>query len=92
LADWVERTTSRQSEVVPKGEIRGKISSPHSIKLLGARSLPKWGGMIHIGSLYYFSSILMLSKWKKLEESTCRVILVASLSLEIWVWNLPEPF
>jgi hypothetical protein len=28
--------------------------------------------MIQIGSLYYWSSILMLSEWKKLEESVCR--------------------
>jgi hypothetical protein len=37
---------------------------------------------IHIGSLYYFSSISMLSEWKKLEELACRVILVAGHSLE----------
>jgi hypothetical protein len=30
-----------------------------------------------IGSLYNFSSILVLSRWKKLEESTCKAILVA---------------
>jgi hypothetical protein len=40
--------------------------------------------VVLIGSLYYLSSILMLSEWKKLEESTCRVILVAGPSLENW--------
>jgi hypothetical protein len=49
-------------------------------------------GRIQIGSLYYFSSISMLLEWKKLEESTCRVILVAGPSLENWGLNLPEPF
>jgi hypothetical protein len=40
--------------------------------------------MIQIGSLYYFSSISLLSKWKKLEETTYKVILVAGPSLENW--------
>jgi hypothetical protein len=44
--------------------------------------------LIRIGSLYYFSSISMLSKWKKLEESTCKVVLVVGPSLENWG---PEP-
>jgi hypothetical protein len=48
--------------------------------------------IIRIGSLYYLSSISMLSEWKKLEESTCRVILVVGLNLEIGVRNLPKPF
>jgi hypothetical protein len=41
------------------------------------------GKVMQIRSLYYFSSILMLLEWKKLEESTCRAILVAGPSLEI---------
>jgi hypothetical protein len=40
--------------------------------------------MIRIGSLYYLSSISMLLEWKKLEESTCRSILVAGPSLKNW--------
>jgi hypothetical protein len=48
--------------------------------------------LIQIGSLYYFSSILMLLEWKKLEESTCRVILVAGPSLENWGLKPSEPF
>jgi hypothetical protein len=60
LEDWVERTTSRQRKAVLQGEGRRKLSSPHSIKILGTKILPKWGGMIQIGSLYYFSSISML--------------------------------
>jgi hypothetical protein len=75
--------------VVLQREGRGKISSPHSVKLLGTKSLPKWGGMIRIGSLYYLSSISMILEWKKLEESSCRFILVAGPSLENWG---PEPF
>jgi hypothetical protein len=49
---------------------------------LGTKSLPKWGGMIRIGSLYYLSSISMLSKWKKLEESSCKAILATRSNLE----------
>jgi hypothetical protein len=70
--------------MVLQGEGRGKISSPHSVNILGTKILPKWGGMIQIGSSYNFSSILVLSGWKKLEESTCRAILVAGPSLENW--------
>ena len=47
-------------------EGREKISSPYSVKLLEIKSLPKCGGVIHIGSLYYFSSISMLLEWKKI--------------------------
>jgi hypothetical protein len=32
--------------MVLQGEGRGKISSPHSVNILGTKSLPKWGGMI----------------------------------------------
>jgi hypothetical protein len=39
--------------------------------------------IIWIGSSY-FSFILVLFRWKKLEESTCRAILVAGSSLENW--------
>jgi hypothetical protein len=39
-------------------------------------------------TLYYLSSISMLSEWKKLKESTCRAILVAGPGLENWG---PEP-
>jgi hypothetical protein len=84
LVGWVERTTFRQRKAVLQGEGIRKISSPHSIKILGTKNLPKWGGMIYIGPLYYFSSISMLSEWKKLEESTCRVILMVGPSLENW--------
>jgi hypothetical protein len=49
-------------------------------------------GLIHIGSLYCLSSISILLEWKKMEESTYRVILVAGPSLENWVQNLLEPF
>jgi hypothetical protein len=71
--------------MVLQGEGRGKFSSPHSVKLLGTKSLSKWGGMIRIGSLYYLSSISMLSKWKKLEESSCRSILETRSDLKNWV-------
>jgi hypothetical protein len=40
--------------------------------------------MTPIGSIYYFSSILVVSKWQKFEESTCKVILVLGNSLENW--------
>jgi hypothetical protein len=70
--------------MVLQGEGRGNISSPHSVNILGTKILPKWRGMIQIGSLYCFSSISILSEWKKLEESTCRAILVACPSLENW--------
>jgi hypothetical protein len=70
--------------VVLQGECRGKISSPHSVRLLEIKNLRKWGGMIRIGSLYYLSSISMLSELKKLEELACRVILVVGPSLENW--------
>ena len=43
--------------MVLQREGRGKVSSPHLVKLLGTKILPKWGVMIHIGSLYNFSSI-----------------------------------
>jgi hypothetical protein len=88
----LERTISKQRKMVLHGKGRGKIFSPHSVNLLGTKSLLKWGGMIQIGSLYYLSSISMLSEWKILEESTCRVILVAGPFWKIGVWNLPEPF
>jgi hypothetical protein len=71
LLDWVKRTTSTQSKLVLQGEGRGKISSPHSIKILGTKSLPKWGGMIR-------------SEWKKMEETACKVILMVSPILENW--------
>ena len=70
--------------MVLQGEGRGKFSSPHSVNILGTKIIPKSKGMIHIRSFYYFSSILMLSEWKKLEESTCRAILVACPNLENW--------
>jgi hypothetical protein len=41
LADWVERTTSRQSKMIHQGEHRGNISSPHSIKILGTKRISK---------------------------------------------------
>jgi hypothetical protein len=50
--------------VVLKGEGRGKISSPHLVNILGTKSLPKWECMIWIGSLYYFTSISMISEEK----------------------------
>jgi hypothetical protein len=40
--------------------------------------------VIYIGSLYYFSSISMLSEWKTMEESARNVILMAGPSLENW--------
>jgi hypothetical protein len=70
--------------MVLQREGKGKNFSPHSVKLSKTKSLPKWGGMIRIASLYYISSILMLSEWKKLEESTCKAILAAGPSLENW--------
>jgi hypothetical protein len=75
LAEWVERTTYRKRKMALEGEGRGNIFSPHLVKLLGTKILSKWGGMIWIGSLYYCSSILMFSEWKKLEDLTSRVIL-----------------
>jgi hypothetical protein len=60
MVDWVERKISRKRKVVLLGEGRGKHFSLHSINILGTKSLPKWGGIIFIGSLYYFSSISML--------------------------------
>jgi hypothetical protein len=68
LENWVERTTSRKNKVVLQGEGRGKFSSPPSVKLLGTKTLSKWGGVIWIGSLYYFSYISILYGWKELEE------------------------
>jgi hypothetical protein len=47
--------------------------------------------MINIGSLYNFSSILVLYGWKKLKELACRAILVVGPSLENGVQNLPDP-
>jgi hypothetical protein len=84
LVVWVERKTSIQNKVVVQGEGRGKLSSPHLVNILGTKILPKWGDMIWIGSFYYFSSFSMLSKWKKMEESTCRVNLMVGPSLENW--------
>jgi hypothetical protein len=52
LVGWVERKTSRKNKVVLQGEFRGKISSPHSINLVGTKRIPKWKGMLYIGSLY----------------------------------------
>jgi hypothetical protein len=66
------------------GEGRGKVSSPYSVEILGTKILPKRGSVIQIGSLYNFSSILMLSKSKKLEESTYMIISMAGPSLENW--------
>jgi hypothetical protein len=40
--------------------------------------------VIRIGSLYYLSSILMLSDSKKMEESTYMVVLMAGPSLQKW--------
>jgi len=60
LENWVETSTSKKNKVVLEGEGKGKIYSPHSIKILGKKILPKCGGMIHIQSVYYFSSISML--------------------------------
>ena len=82
LADWVERTTSRKDKMVLHGEGRGNVSSPHLVKLLGTKILPKWGVMIHIGSLYNFSSISVLSSWKILKESSCISILAVGPNLE----------
>jgi hypothetical protein len=45
--------------------------------------------MIQKESLYDLSSILVLSGWKKLEESACRAMLVVGSSLENWG---SEPF
>jgi hypothetical protein len=83
LENWVERTTSGQRKMVLQGEGRGNISSPYSVIVLGTKIF-KWRGMIYIRSLYYFSSIMMLSEWKNLEESTCRAILMVGQSLENW--------
>ena len=71
--------------MVLQGEGRGKVSSPHLVKLLGTKILRKWGVMIHIGSLYNFLSISILSRWKKLEESACISILPVGPNLENWV-------
>jgi hypothetical protein len=70
--------------VVQQGEGRGNISLPHLVKLLGTKILPKWGGMIQIGSIFFLSSISILSEWKKLEELGCKAILVAGPNLENW--------
>jgi hypothetical protein len=40
--------------------------------------------VIQIGSSYYLSSISILSNMKKMEESTCRVILMVGNNLENW--------
>jgi hypothetical protein len=69
-----------QGKMVLEG--RGKISSPRLVNILGIKRLPKWGGMIQIGLLCIFSSILVLSRWKKMEELACRGILVAGPNLE----------
>jgi hypothetical protein len=90
LEDWFERTTSKKNKVVLHEEGRGKISSLHFVKILGTKSLPKWGGMIQIQSLYYLSSISMPLEWKTLEESACKAILVAGTSLEYWGLELSE--
>jgi hypothetical protein len=55
--NWVERTTSKQGQMVFQGEGRGKIFSPPLVKYFGDQSLPKWGGIIQNGSLYSFPSI-----------------------------------
>jgi hypothetical protein len=81
---WVERTTSKKGKMVVEGEGRGKFSSPHSIKYFGDQSLPKWGGMIQIGSLFNFSSILVLSRWKNWRNWLVGPILVVGPSSEIW--------
>jgi hypothetical protein len=89
LANWVERTTSKKIEMILKREGREKKNSPHSTKILGDKILPKLGVMIKIGSLYNFPSTSILSRmWKKLEESTCIAILVASPNLEIRVQKM----
>jgi hypothetical protein len=62
----------------------GKISSPHLVNILGTKNLSKWGGMIQSGSLYNFSSILILSRWKKYEELACGAVLEVGPSLENW--------
>jgi hypothetical protein len=41
--------------------------------------------MMHIGSLYYLSSTLILLEWKTLKESFGRVILITGPNLEDWV-------
>jgi len=51
-------------KIVIQGEDREKISSPHSIEILGAKILHKWEYMIWIGSSYNFSSILVIFGWK----------------------------
>jgi hypothetical protein len=75
--------------MVLQREGRGKISSLHSVNILGTIMIPKWGVMIHIESSYNFSSISILYGWKKLEESSCRAILVVSPSLKNWG---PKPY
>jgi hypothetical protein len=40
LANWVERTTSKQGKMILPREGRGKNPSPHSIKSFGDQNLP----------------------------------------------------
>jgi hypothetical protein len=68
--------------MVFQGEGKGIFFLTSFSKYFGTKILSKWGGMIQIGSSYNFSSILVLFGWKKLEESTCRAILVVGPSLE----------
>jgi hypothetical protein len=57
LTDWVEKDNFQAKKNGTLGRKRGKMYSPHSINGLGGKIIPKWGGIIHIGSLYYFSTI-----------------------------------
>jgi hypothetical protein len=70
--------------MVIQGEGRGKIPSPHSVNILGNEILSKLGGMIHNGSLYNFSYILVLFRWKNWRNSLARPILGVGPSLVIW--------
>jgi hypothetical protein len=75
----------RKEKWYSRKKVEKNISSPHLVNSFATKILPKWVGMIWIGSLYYFSSISVLYGWKTLEESTFRSILVIGPNLEIWV-------
>jgi hypothetical protein len=55
-----------KKKMILQGDGGGKNSSPHLVNILGTKSLPKWGGMIQIGSSYNLSSILVFYGWKKM--------------------------
>jgi hypothetical protein len=70
--------------MVLQREGRGKISSPHSVNILGTKILPRWGGMIWIVSSFNFSSILLLYGWKNWRNWIAIPILVEGPNLENW--------